>query len=132
MIRRITIAGAIFMAFLAVGGVSTGWAQAEEYTVEATWTAPTIGTDPVAYHVWVRSKLDGAETFDKWEEWATTPDLKQVLTFQAGRCYEVKVNAEDSKGIAGPFSIPSVEYCGINISDGNDGPGQPGQPFRTE
>jgi hypothetical protein len=133
MIRRTILAGVLCGLVFSITLASTGWAQTEPYDVEATWTAPSIGTPPVMYHVWVRSKEDGTEVFNKWEKWHSTSGLKQILTFEKGRCYEVKINAEDKDQVLGPFSIPSWEYCGIDFSGGdNGGPGQPGQPIRIE
>lgn len=134
MIRRTILAGVLCGLVFSITLASTGWAQTETYDVEATWTKPAIGTLPVMYHVWVRSKEDGTEVYNKWEKWHSTSELKQILTFIKGRCYEVKVNAEDKDEVLGPFSIPSWEYCGIDFSGGGEtgGPGQPGQPIRIE
>jgi len=133
MIRRTILAGVLCGLVFSITLASTGWAQTD-YDVEATWTKPAIGTPPVMYHVWVRSKEDGTEAFNKWEKWHSTSGLKQILTFEKGRCYEVKINAEDKDKVLGPFSIPSWEYCGIDSSGGggSGGPGQPGQPTRKE
>ena len=134
MIRRTILVGILFGLLVSITTASTGWAQ-ETYEVEASWTKPTIGTLPVLYHVWVRSKEIETEVFDDWEKWESTPELKITLTFKKERCYEVKVNAEDEAGRVGLFSIPSLEYCGIDFTGGGGvdlGPGQPGQPIRKE
>ncbi len=132
MIRRTIILGGLCGLVVSIALVSTGWAQTETYDVEATWTKPTYGSEPTSYHVWVRSKADGAEVFDNWEEWATTSELSHVLTFEKERCYEVRINAEDTNGNIGPFSTPSLEFCGTKMPDEESGPGQPGQPVRKE
>lgn len=127
VIMRTILVGILFWLAASNAMVSTGLAQTETYDVEVTWTAPTIGTAPVMYHVWVRSKEDGAAEFGPWEKVESTPGLSQILTYKTGYCYEVKVHAEDKDGRIGPFSTPSMEYCGITTY-GDSGPGRPGKP----
>lgn len=130
----------IFICLLAVFCLLSAEAalgQAEICSVEASWAPPTTGTRAVMYHVWVRSRLEEEEDFGDWKEWFATTEPSQVLEFESGRCYEVKVRAEDTAQILGPFSIPSAEFCcgGSDIGDlgeGNQGPGAPGQPFRID
>ena len=130
-IQRTILVGIIFGFVASIALVSSGLAQAGSYEVEVTWTKPTIGTEPVMYHLWGRSREESAEKFGDWEKLKSTPDLSQVLVYQPGLCYEVKIQAEDKDGIFGPFSIPSLEYCGISI-DQDSGPGRPGTPIRND
>jgi len=130
MTRKTIIVGAICYLLISLAFVSTGLAQTEEYDADVTWTKPGFGSDPVLYHVWVREKEDGTESFGPWGEWKSTPELKVVLTFKRGFCYEVKVNAEDIDGIIGPDSKTSVEYCVVGVDGNQTGPGQPGQPIQ--
>lgn len=129
-IHRTILVGILFGLVVSFAMVSTGLAQTGTQEVEVTWTQPTVGTEPVMYHLWVRSKEDGAEKFGEWEKGESTPNLSQILTYKTGFCYEVRVQAEDKDGNIGPFSIPSLEYCGITI-DQDSGPGQPGKPSRN-
>ena len=130
-IQRTILVGILFGLVASIALVSAGLAQTGTYEVEVTWTKPTVGTEPVMYHLWVRSKEDGSEQFGDWEKGESTPNLSKILTYKTGFCYEVRVQAEDKDGLVGPYSIPSLEYCGV-IIDQDSGPGQPGPPIRDK